>query len=913
MKKKNLEPPDAPPPKMPIPELSDTMQKHMQRIAQPDPNLQTSKQAPESLFSSPSPQPIPVIASAESSSNTVTHSTNSIASILASASTTSKLTKKDQKLLSPSLQSLTSQPPPTSQPSPSMSLSRQGVQIAYPPPPHAKERLPSQIEEIQKSFIRQQQTVREARIAADQQQKHSPKELKSPTGSTAGVAKQPDQPLSGGIDEARKQVFFNERIPIHPSQLLRKKWSSTTPGQSPTTPKSPDTLMSPKSAGGHSVFTSPQPSTDVRSFAHHAEVIREQSMQLLQQQQATKSSPVTSGAATGKTKVELPHQHQKGMPPPLSPFSVSSLLGTTKTSSVIATGHPQLTTADIPPPVNKEGVKMMSPTDHHKEIELKKSLLKAKKREEKEKQLDEKRRQRELERQKKREEKTKLKLLKEQRKAEKIQQKVLKQKAMQAKAQALKLTKKQKVITTHVPKVAMPDKQQQPTLSTPHAPFVPKPPAVTPKIPLCEPDAQLVYPLVQPLGYTHCDKPITLPGVFGAGILECVEDPYTEKPAVEEQLPTPTLLNGAPLFASPDRAMCGMEFDDPDPGKITSSDEHTVVLQATENNSQEQPTVNANFPSECQFELDHGMKDAPPDDFDKVALCNNCYERLNETVYYVDKKLDEVSEGLFDRTDCVLTDQLAFCSNDCVEVYQHKVEYDLENNDFELIDAVKTAAMVTLDVTHVFAPLPTDDTRGDVVASGMDPAKLDSQKEEIVNARWKRWNYPFITTKKTRPRLERQDLYELMNKYDVRLKPCDGIKDRRVCMLCNTTGDGETAQASRLLNYDVDQWVHLNCALWSSEVYEALNGGLHNVNKAFARSKNSLCSQCNRPGATVNCTHTFGVQQRQHCEKNYHFCCAVQAQCSFYKDKVWMDGLVKEQRVNKSCPLVLGVFHVSIL
>ena len=39
----------------------------------------------------------------------------------------------------------------------------------------------------------------------------------------------------------------------------------------------------------------------------------------------------------------------------------------------------------------------------------------------------------------------------------------------------------------------------------------------------------------------------------------------------------------------------------------------------------------------------------------------------------------------------------------------------------------------------------------------------------------------------------------------------------------------------RLLNLNVDVWVHLNCALWSLEVYETLNGALMNVEVAVKR------------------------------------------------------------------------------
>ena len=36
---------------------------------------------------------------------------------------------------------------------------------------------------------------------------------------------------------------------------------------------------------------------------------------------------------------------------------------------------------------------------------------------------------------------------------------------------------------------------------------------------------------------------------------------------------------------------------------------------------------------------------------------------------------------------------------------------------------------------------------------------------------------------------------------------------------------------------DVDVWIHLNCALWSLEVYETLNGALMNVEAAVKRGR----------------------------------------------------------------------------
>jgi len=60
----------------------------------------------------------------------------------------------------------------------------------------------------------------------------------------------------------------------------------------------------------------------------------------------------------------------------------------------------------------------------------------------------------------------------------------------------------------------------------------------------------------------------------------------------------------------------------------------------------------------------------------------------------------------------------------------------------------------------------------------------------------------------------------------------------------------------RLLNIDACQWVHINCALWSCDVYENMDGGLVNVDKALERSKNQTCSLCAKNGASLVCNFT---------------------------------------------------------
>ncbi|XP_071540275.1 uncharacterized protein trr isoform X3 [Panulirus ornatus] len=102
--------------------------------------------------------------------------------------------------------------------------------------------------------------------------------------------------------------------------------------------------------------------------------------------------------------------------------------------------------------------------------------------------------------------------------------------------------------------------------------------------------------------------------------------------------------------------------------------------------------------------------------------------------------------------------------------------------------------------------------------------------------------------------------------------------DTRKCILCSLYGDYVADGPSRLLNYDVDKWVHLNCALWAEDVYETMNGALMNVETAMKKVASCICEHCDQPGASVKC---FKVR----CSKVYHLNCAVKEGCTFYKNK----------------------------
>ena len=78
---------------------------------------------------------------------------------------------------------------------------------------------------------------------------------------------------------------------------------------------------------------------------------------------------------------------------------------------------------------------------------------------------------------------------------------------------------------------------------------------------------------------------------------------------------------------------------------------------------------------------------------------------------------------------------------------------------------------------------------------------------------------------------------------------------------------------------DAGKWVHLNCALWSYEVYETMNGALMHVDQAYKRGQMLECALCHKSGATVGC---FKLR----CNNIYHVACARADNAMFFQDKV---------------------------
>ncbi|KAM6215405.1 histone-lysine N-methyltransferase 2D [Rhynchocyon petersi] len=166
--------------------------------------------------------------------------------------------------------------------------------------------------------------------------------------------------------------------------------------------------------------------------------------------------------------------------------------------------------------------------------------------------------------------------------------------------------------------------------------------------------------------------------------------------------------------------------------------------------------------------------------------------------------------------------------------------------------------------------------------------------------RWKRLRLLLTIQKASAREEDEREVAEFMEQLGTALRPDKVPRDMRRCCFCHEEGDGATDGPARLLNLDLDLWVHLNCALWSTEVYETQGGALMNVEVALHRGLLTKCSLCQRTGATSSCN-------RMRCPSVYHFACAIRAKCMFFKDKTMLCPMHK---IKGPCEQELSSFAV---
>ncbi|KAM9077125.1 histone-lysine N-methyltransferase 2C isoform 3-T6 [Megaptera novaeangliae] len=168
--------------------------------------------------------------------------------------------------------------------------------------------------------------------------------------------------------------------------------------------------------------------------------------------------------------------------------------------------------------------------------------------------------------------------------------------------------------------------------------------------------------------------------------------------------------------------------------------------------------------------------------------------------------------------------------------------------------------------------------------------------------KWKKWSVHIMVPKGTVTPPCEEEIDDFLKKLGTSLKPDPVPKDYRKCCFCHEEGDGLTDGPARLLNLDLDLWVHLNCALWSTEVYETQAGALINVELALRRGLQMKCVFCHKMGATSGC-HRF------RCTNIYHFTCAIKAQCMFFKDKTMLCPMHKPKGIHEQELSYFAVFR----
>lgn len=84
--------------------------------------------------------------------------------------------------------------------------------------------------------------------------------------------------------------------------------------------------------------------------------------------------------------------------------------------------------------------------------------------------------------------------------------------------------------------------------------------------------------------------------------------------------------------------------------------------------------------------------------------------------------------------------------------------------------------------------------------------------------RWRKWTVQVVVPRGSSQLPDENQIDELLRKLGASLRPGASLRDQRRCCFCHQLGDGVTDGPARLLNLDLDVWVHLNCALWSTEV-----------------------------------------------------------------------------------------------
>ena len=245
-------------------------------------------------------------------------------------------------------------------------------------------------------------------------------------------------------------------------------------------------------------------------------------------------------------------------------------------------------------------------------------------------------------------------------------------------------------------------------------------------------------------------------------------------------------------------------------------------------------------------------------------------------------------DGEFDREE----EESFFCSSPCLQRFSSSETEDQAMDTLD--DSSEVTPSLNQEKTDESCPVEVKDE----VMDTSPPEPIPSWADEVLSKlsipfdpkvgvidsrkwlgiRYQTWTASLFEPSNPYDEENNEEISQLLESMDITLKQDDLPVDQRKCDLCHEVGDGESDGPARLLNYDVDKWVHLNCALWSPEVYETLNGALMSVDVALTKAVAVTCVKCHKNGASIRCF-------KPRCLNVYHMNCALSEKCVFLKDK----------------------------
>lgn len=301
-----------------------------------------------------------------------------------------------------------------------------------------------------------------------------------------------------------------------------------------------------------------------------------------------------------------------------------------------------------------------------------------------------------------------------------------------------------------------------------------------------------------------------------------------------------------------------------------------------------------------------------------AKFCRHCDVVILSTI--IRAKVAEFPLLVLNNSDLLSeSDDLYFCSKSCYRQFQWRPTSILQDSNSKLIpagddcknnskdrDVIMTSSSSIIDLNEEEVKCVTGEGMSNVLKNFDMRQKIKQEIDNDLNAasnkkirklpedvieppakqhkgmRYKQFSSNcFASPVKYRKPTEKE-ITETLFRMNITVTQAPKIPDdTRTCIFCHQIGDGVADGPSRLLNFDVDKWVHLNCALWSDGVYETVNGALMNLETALQVSLGQVCTFCNNFGATIKCFKT-------RCTNIYHLSCAMKDNGVFYKNKTSM-------------------------